>query len=310
MLSGLGRVAGVFFASLLGACAAQSRAEGRAKLEAPLTRTLVITATPAEFSAVEALVEGGVERRSGPSRVIEGRISGVDVVLLLSGVSIVYASMTTQWALDTYSVDKIVVSGVAAGLSPDLNVGDVTVARRWGKYDEMKYFRSPQAAQGHDGIPSSSAGFPPFGFMRPRGLLDIEGGRSRRFWFEADSELIRTLRVAPRDSPLPSCLEGQCVQEAPRIRVVEAGVSGSVFMDNQPFAEYLRATFDASVLEMETAAIAAVAHVNGVPFIAFRAISDLAASVIPAKTQYQSFHGLAAANAARTAAAFIKDASE
>ena len=77
-------------------------------------------------------------------------------------------------------------------------------------------------------------------------------------------------------------------------------MSGSIFMDNRPFADYLKGAFDASVLDMETAAIAVVAHANDTPFVAFRAVSDVAAAAA-ASTQYRSFQPLAAKNAAQAA---------
>ena len=43
-----------------------------------------------------------------------------------------------------------------------------------------------------------------------------------------------------------------------------------------PSAQYVFETFKAQVLDMESAAVATVAYANGVPFIAFRSLSDLA----------------------------------
>ena len=54
------------------------------------------------------------------------------------------------------------------------------------------------------------------------------------------------------------------------------GVSGQAFVDNAAFREYTFKTFNASVLDMETSALAMVAYANGVPYIAFRSLSDLA----------------------------------
>ena len=44
--------------------------------------------------------------------------------------------------------------------------------------------------------------------------------------------------------------------------------------DNAAFREYTFKTFEANVLDMETAAVAHVAYSNGVPYIAFRSLSD------------------------------------
>ena len=54
--------------------------------------------------------------------------------MFLSGVSMVNAAMTTQLALDTFDIERIVFSGIAGGVDPDLDIGDVVVPARWGQY--------------------------------------------------------------------------------------------------------------------------------------------------------------------------------
>ena len=57
---------------------------------------------------------------------------GKQVVLFLSGMSMVNAAMTTQAALDRFKVTRVVFSGIAGGVDPALDVGDVVVADQWG----------------------------------------------------------------------------------------------------------------------------------------------------------------------------------
>ena len=64
-------------------------------------------------------------------------------------------------------------------------------------------------------------------------------------------------------------------------------------------------TFDAQVLDMESAAVAHVAYANGVPFIAFRSLSDLAGGGEGAN-EMATFMGLAAGNSAAVVTAFLK----
>ena len=44
----------------------------------------------------------------------------------------VNAAMNTQLVLDRFNVTHIVFSGIAGGVNPSLNIGDVVVAERWG----------------------------------------------------------------------------------------------------------------------------------------------------------------------------------
>lgn len=77
-------------------------------------------------------------------------------------------------------------------------------------------------------------------------------------------------------------------------------------MDNRLFREYVRSTFAAEVVDMESAAVADVAYINNRPFIAFRSISDLAGAD-PDQNQEDVFKKLASRNSAMVVKAFIKE---
>jgi adenosylhomocysteine nucleosidase len=84
-----------------------------------------------------------------------------------------------------------------------------------------------------------------------------------------------------------------------------AGVSGSAFVDNAAFRDYTFRTFQAQLLDMESAAVAQVAFANGTPFIAFRSLSDLAGGD-EGPNQMRIFMQLASANSAALVRAFVK----
>ena len=69
-----------------------------------------------------------------------------------------------------------------------------------------------------------------------------------------------------------------------------------------PFRQYVFKTFKAQVLDMESAAVAMVAYANGVPFIAFRSLSDLAGGDEGAN-ELRTFFQLASDNSASRGAA-------
>jgi adenosylhomocysteine nucleosidase len=64
------------------------------------------------------------------------------------------------------------------------------------------------------------------------------------------------------------------------------------------------ATFEAQVLDMESAAVATVAYANAVPFIAFRSLSDLAGGGEEAN-QLRTFFQLASDNSATVVQRFL-----
>jgi len=82
------------------------------------------------------------------------------------------------------------------------------------------------------------------------------------------------------------------------------GVSGQAFVDNAAFREYAFKTFQANVLDMETAAVGMVAYSNSVPYIAFRSLSDLAGGG-EAANEMVTFMNIAADNSAKVLLAFL-----
>jgi adenosylhomocysteine nucleosidase len=101
------------------------------------------------------------------------------------------------------------------------------------------------------------------------------------------------------------CVADKCLVHAPKIVVGGNGVSAPVFLDNAAYRKYLSATFGARVADMESAAVAHVAYVNGAPFIAFRSLSDLAGGGAGANEMH-TFMGLASENSASVVKAFVK----
>jgi adenosylhomocysteine nucleosidase len=149
--------------------------------------------------------------------------------------------------------------------------------------------------------------FSNFGMMytRPMGVRSAgRTGEEDRFWFEADPKMLAVARSI-QDTALAGCdAARQCLAHKPRVVVGGNGVSGQAFVDNAAFREYAYQTFNANVLDMETAATAHVAYSNGVPFIAFRSLSDLAGGG-PGENEMETFLKLAADNSAKVLLAFL-----
>jgi adenosylhomocysteine nucleosidase len=248
------------------------------------------------------------------TRVINGRthylgvLEGHDVVLMLSGFSMVNAAMTTQALLDRFPVHGIVFSGIAGGVNPGLRVGDVTIPAQWGNYQEQVFGRA--TTNGFDA--GTMAGeFANFGMMFPRGssvaVLDTRpDSLDRRFWFPVDSSALHTAIDIARTVTLARCTaSGECLAHEPNVVVGGNGVSGPTFVDNAAYREYAWQTFRADALDMETAAVALVAYQNRVPYIAFRSLSDLAGGG-SGGNEVRTFGKLAADNAATVVRAYLR----
>jgi adenosylhomocysteine nucleosidase len=217
----------------------------------------------------------------------------------------VNAAMTTQLALDHFAVDRIVFSGIAGGVDPNLTIGDVTIPEKWSEYLESVFAREKN---GTYELPThASTGPGHFGMIFPQPVQIASGDKApeKRMWFPVDPALVAIARAVASATVLRDCAEERCLAHKPRIIVGGNGVSGQAFVDNKAFREWARETFAAEVLDMESAAVAHVAYVNGTPFIVFRCLSDLAGGR-KGENEISTFFQLASDNAATVVKAFLK----
>lgn len=235
-----------------------------------------------------------------------GLIEGKPVVLFLTGVSMVNAAMTSQLAMDFFNLESIVFSGIAGGVNPERHIGDVIVPAQWGQYLDVILARETAAGE-FTPPPFLEAPFPNFSMIFPQNVgVAREGAEpEEKFWFAVDPDLLAVAEKVAADIHLEDCVEAnKCLTTAPGIYVGGNGVSGAAFVDNAAFREYAFGTFEAQVLDMESAAVAHVAYANKVPFIAFRSLSDLAGGG-EGENEMGTFMGLASANSAAVVTAFI-----
>ncbi|MCQ8782499.1 5'-methylthioadenosine/S-adenosylhomocysteine nucleosidase [Mangrovibrevibacter kandeliae] len=268
-------------------------------------RIAVVSAFEPEWTALKAAVEEPRSEEINGVEFVSGRLDGHDVVLFLSGVSMVNAAMTTQLALDRFQISTIVVSGIAGGVDPRLSIGDVVIASQWGEYLESVFARE---TDGGYRLPSyAQKSFANYGMMFPQPVSIRRAGDSSgdRFWLPVDPKLLAVAAQAAGAVKLARCTPEQaCLDHAPQVVVGGNGVSGMAFVDNAEFRRYVADTFQARVLDMESAAVAHVAYANRVPFIAFRSLSDLAGGGEGAN-EMATFFGLAAGNSSALVRAFL-----
>ena len=285
----------------------------------PITTTLdttprlaVISAFDAELTKLRAAATiTGTTLVNGRTHYL-GTLEGHDVVLLLSGYSMVNAAMTTQTLLDHFTVKGIVFSGNAGGVNPGLQVGDVSVPAQWGNYQESLFAR--ETPTGFDPAHFGSE-LKNFGMIFPRSSsVPVIGGDpdklEKRFWFPVDGAALQRATQLAGSVKLNRCTSsGECLEKEPRLVVGGNGVSGPTFVDNAAYRQWAWETFQADALDMETAAVAHVAYVNRVPYIAFRSLSDLAGGG-PGKNEGKIFGKLAADNSAAVVLEYLKSQKE
>lgn len=266
-------------------------------------RILVLTAFPAECDAVlsHTTLDSDPVVVADRKHFYLGAISGKKVIVAMTGIGMVNATITTEVAFARFGgIGAVLFSGVAGGGSR-LQIGDVAIPAQWthGQAFEPvdpamlataralsvalnagKLRRQPELIVGGDGLSTDNNNGTAFPFIPLGG--SVFGGQ-------------------PRSAPGRSRLHtGNFFQTVgPWLR---KGLIGNLRIAQQNPA------FDAQ--DMETAAAQAVADAHGVPFLGIRGISDgqgdpLHLPGFPVTFFY--YKGIAADNAARTVAAFIQN---
>ena len=275
------------------------------------------------------------------NRFTTGELRGVPVVIVLSGVSMVNSTMVTQLMVDHFKVQRLVMSGIAGGVNPAHHVGDVMIPDRWAMPLEVFWNRdSVLPATCGKAVDVSCLGLklasadgkpvPPFSLATPAGAVptglfmrenfvmtaaNAPGGEFR-FDYPVDPAMLavaRTIqpvlaRCGPKATKSPGAEPDPalCVKTAPQVIVGGRGVSGTAFLANPQYRTYLFEQLQAQTFEMETAALAHVAYANGIPYIAFRSLSDLAgAEEFNADAVALFASGLAETNEAAVTLAFL-----
>lgn len=188
----------------------------------------------------------------------KGTYEGKEVVIVRSGIGKVNAGICAQILVDRYQVNAIINTGIAGSLRNEINIGDIVL--------------SVDAIQ-HD-MEAVAFGYAP-------GVIP----RMETSTFKADSKLIAVAKQA-------------CAKACPGIGVHEGRVlTGDQFISDKAVKNRLIETFDGYCCEMEGAAIAQAAYLNGVPFLIIRAISDKADD--SANMDYPTFEAMAIDNSVK-----------
>jgi adenosylhomocysteine nucleosidase len=98
-------------------------------------RTAIVSAMHQELAAVLALLPDEQKQQVAGREFWVGHLHGQEVVAVLSRIGKVAAAVTATVLLERLGVRAIVFSGVAGGLAPGVDVGDVVVATELLQHD-------------------------------------------------------------------------------------------------------------------------------------------------------------------------------
>ncbi|ALM54621.1 5'-methylthioadenosine/S-adenosylhomocysteine nucleosidase [Halomonas huangheensis] len=201
-----------------------------------MKRIGIIGAMSQEVAQLASQMEDVITRTHVGSTFHVGRLHGVEVILLQSGIGKVNAAIGATLLLDNYQPQAIINTGSAGGFGEGLNIGDIVVS------SEVRHHDVDAVVFGyeHGQVPNMPAAYLP------------------------DERLVRVAREC-----IEAMNEVRVVEGLIATGDVFMACPDLVSQTRSRFPTMLAA-------EMEAAAIAQTCHLYGCPFVVIRALSDIA----------------------------------
>lgn len=164
-----------------------------------------------------------------------GKIGKKECILVKSGVGKVHSARTTQVMVDKFDLEYIVNVGAAGSVNDMLQIGDVVIGQDVVQHD-----------------------FDITAFGHSKGYITGVGNS-----IKCDEKLVAKLKETVENGP-------------ERQYQIKLGIvaTGDIFCEDIAMKNKIRAKFNADVVDMECGAIAQVAHLNKIPFMVIRSVSD------------------------------------
>ncbi len=200
-------------------------------------RIAVIAAMDLELEAIRKRLENVTERRYGGQLLVSGGIGRHELTLTDSGIGKVNAARSAQLIIDAVGPALVLHCGIAGGLDHGLAPRDIVLGR------ELVY---------HDFPSEFLLAFRPFAnvFASDHDLVDLAAGILEEKLADGSLSGIR-------------CRVGRIA-------------TGDEFVASDERRLQIAAATGALAADMESAAVAQVCHMNELPCLVIRSISDLA----------------------------------
>ncbi|KAJ8638186.1 hypothetical protein MRB53_012453 [Persea americana] len=261
-----------------------------------------------------------------------GRIENEKIILVMTGLGMMNAGLTTQLLLTLFRVKGVVHFGIAGNANTKLQIGDVTIPHYWahtGLWNWQRYGDGPddELALESNGDYTRRIGYLKLSdynndtkdgivsenllnniWYQPEEIFPVDGYpeiRQHAFWVPVDKHYFSIARKL-EGMKLEGCINSTtCLPRKPVVTRVRRGSSANIFVDNAAYRNFLNSKFNVTPIDMESSAVALVCLQSKTPFIAFRALSDLAGGGSSLSNEASIFSTLAAQNAVLVVAKFI-----
>jgi len=223
-----------------------------------MTKIAIIGAMDLETEQLKALMTIGEKKAVAGITFFDGKLKEQDVIVATCGVGKVNAAVCTQIMISEFGAETVINTGVSGAIHHSLNVGDIVISTDCVQHDvDCTAF-----GYSHGMIPRMETSI----FPAAPSLVDLAYGVSQA--------QIKDHQV----------FKGRIV-------------SGDQFVASPERKDFIEKVFGAYTTEMEGASIAHVCHLNQVPFVIIRAMSDKADG--SAHVNFDEFAVMAAENSNR-----------
>jgi adenosylhomocysteine nucleosidase len=206
----------------------------------------VMGAMDEEVALLRERLDVSSEAEHAGIRVSLGNYGGTEIALVKCGIGKVNAAICTQMLIDLYHPDRLVFSGVAGGLPPNMAAGDLIIASHLIQFDvDLTAF-----GRRHGELPD------------------------RDRMIQSDPVLIDAAAKA-YDTAFADPAAGR-----PNL-MIGTIVSGDRFVKDSDTLRWLQREFAALATGMEGAAVGYTCNLSNLPFVVVRGLSDTAGESAP-----------------------------
>lgn len=223
-----------------------------------MTKIAIIGAMDLETEQLKALMTIGEKKVVAGITFFDGKLKEQDVIVATCGVGKVNAAVCTQIMISEFDAGAVINTGVSGAIHHSLNVGDIVISTDCLQHD----------------VDCTAFGY-------SHGMIP----RMETSVFPADAALVElAYEVSHAHIKDHQVFKGRIV-------------SGDQFVASPDRKDFIEKVFSAYTTEMEGASIAHVCHLNQVPFVIIRAMSDKADG--SAHVNFDEFAVMAAENSNR-----------
>lgn len=216
----------------------------------------IMGAMPEEVHCITEMLTDRKEIAIGRRIYHTGLLNSIPTVVVFSRWGKVAAAMTVTTLILEFNISELIFTGVAGAISPELNIGDIVIGKRFVQHDMDARPLMPQ-------------------FEIP--LLGVN-------FFKTDNE-----RIAKAQSIITEMLERKHLEQTvekesldrfsitnPKAIIGDIASGDQFFADQEAKQDLLKKLPSTTCVEMEGAAVAQACYEYEIPFTIIRTISDTA----------------------------------